>query len=220
MSKKIMLLALTAVSAALFALPAVASAQEIHFESATNQNFTVTGPAGELRASGEPTITCESTDGTGAQTSSTTGNLNLDFTGCHINVLGFTVKCRSAGSALDNTIATGGTYHLITWKNQAGTAFPAALVTANTTSVVCAGTTVRVTGDLIGTITSPKCGAKSKSLSISFTATGNTQDHILYTGNPFDLKASTNADHSGEVTAALVGSATISAPNESTLNCT
>src|SRR5690242_9000678 len=120
MSKKVMLIALTAISAALFLPAAIASAQEIHNEPG-NQAFTLAGGAGEIRASGEPTYTCESTDGSGTQTNSTTGTMSFDFTGCHINVLGFTVKCRSAGSPLDNTIATGGTYHLITWKNASGT---------------------------------------------------------------------------------------------------
>jgi len=220
MSKKIMLIVLTAVSAALLALPAVASTQEIHFESGANQNFSLSGGAGEIRANGEPTYTCEATDGTGAQTSSTTGTMTFDFTGCHINVLGFTVKCRSAGSALDNTIATGGTYHLITWKNTSGTAFPAMLITMNTTTVMCGGTTLYLTGDVIGTITSPTCGNASKTLGLSFTAMGTVQNHMEYTGVKYDLKSSTKSDHSEEKTSALVGTNTITAANEATLNCT
>jgi len=224
MSKKIMLLALAVVSAALFALPAVASAAEIHWEAASLQNFTVSGPPGELRAETKPTITCESTDGSGAQTSTTTGTISLDFTGCHINVLGFTVKCRSAESKLDNTIATGGTYHLIKYVHKttgkADENKPAILVTANTTKVECAGTTLYITGDVIGTITSPSCGGSSKTLGLAFTGTGTVQNHIEYTGVKYDLKVSSNSNHTEEKTGALVGTDTVTALAEGKLNCT
>ena len=217
-----MLLALVVASAAMFALPAAASAQEIHWEETTGklQKFTIAGPAGELRAEGKPTITCESTDGEGAQSSTTTGEITLDFTGCHINVLGFTVKCHSAGSELDNTIETDASYHLITWKNGSGAVFPAALVTPTTTTVTCQGTTLYITGEVIGTITSPECGKESKTLGLSFTASGTTQNHMEYTGTKYDLKVSSNSNHTEEKTGALVGTDTLTAANEGKLICT
>jgi hypothetical protein len=70
-----------------------------------------------LVTSGEPTITCESTDVTNGTISAggPTGTM-LDFTGCHTSAFGLTAKCHTTGSAADNTIAPGGTFHMITWK--------------------------------------------------------------------------------------------------------
>jgi len=223
MSKKMMLLALAVVSAAFFALPAIASAEEIHLEPGNGEAFEVTGPGGELRAESEPTITCEKTDGKGNFDvgSSTTGTTELDFTGCHTTIFGFTAKCRSEGSALDNTIATKGTFHLITTETTAKTFVPAILVTPVTTKIVCAGiSSVTVTGNVIGTITSPKCGESSKTVGLSFTATGTKQDHIVYTGKEYDLKAYTGSETTNEKTAALVGTATNTTTNAQKLNCT
>jgi hypothetical protein len=59
MSKKIMVLARAVVSAAFFALPAMSSATELHLEK--NEPFNISGVGGELRAVGEPTITCTET---------------------------------------------------------------------------------------------------------------------------------------------------------------
>jgi hypothetical protein len=221
MSKKVMLLAIAAFSAAMFALPVMAAGQEIHLEP--GEAFNVTGPAGELRAEEEPTVTCESTDGSGKfdTGSSTTGSVELDFTGCHTTVFGLTAKCRTEGSKLDNTIASVGTFHLITWKNAAGTSFPAILVTTVPTEIVCAGISkLSVTGSIIGTITSPKCGESSKTLGLSFTATGTVQNHLTYTGVNYDLKDFTGSDPSKEKTAALVGTTTQTTTNAQKLNCT
>ncbi|HVD38193.1 MAG TPA: hypothetical protein VNC15_05120, partial [Solirubrobacterales bacterium] len=193
MSKKMMLLALAVASAALFALPAFASASELHTDTATS--FTGTGGPGSLKAKGEPTITCESADVNNGTISAggTTGTMTLDFTGCHASVFGFTAKCHTTGSALDNTIASGGTFHLITFPVEK----PAVLVTANPTEITCAGiSTTYVEGNIIGTITSPNCNTSSNTMTLSFTATVNgsgdvTQDHELYTGNFYDLVART-----------------------------
>jgi hypothetical protein len=219
MSKKMMLLALAAFSAALFALPAVASAQEIHMEPGNGESFTVTGGAGELRAESEPTITCEHVDGSGKfdAGSSTTGTIHLDFTGCHATVFGLTAKCRTKLSALDNTITTEGTFHLIT--TTAGT--PDILVTPNPTEIVCAGiSNVTVTGTVIGTITAPKCGESSKTMTMAFSATGSTQNDLTYTGNTYDLKAYTGSTVANEKTAGLVGTSTATSANAQKLNCT
>src|SRR6476619_6820561 len=98
MSKKMMLLALAAVSSALFILPAGASAAELHLTNVTT--FSGNAGAGSLVAAGEPKITCESGDVTGeAVGGGTTGPLALDFTGCHTTVFGFTAKCRTSESA-------------------------------------------------------------------------------------------------------------------------
>jgi hypothetical protein len=184
--------------------------------------FSITGGEGEVRVEGEPTVTCEKTHGSGKCDvgSSTTGSATRDYTGCHTNVFGLTAKCRSAGSALDNTVASSGTFHLITWKNSAGTAFPAVLTTTEPIEVVCGGISpITFTGSMIATITSPKCGESRKELSLSFTATGTVQSHMSYTGINYDLKARTGS--SGEnKTGALVGTGTGTTSNAQKLNCT
>jgi hypothetical protein len=215
MSKKFMVLALAVVSAAFFALPAMASAQEIHLEPA--QSFTTSGPGGELQASGEPTITCTSTSGSGSYDagSTTTGSSTLDFTGCHTAVFGFTASCKSEGAATSGTIATGGTFHLITISS----GVPGVLLTTNPVKIVCAGiSTITTSGNVIGTITSPACGSSSKEVKLSFGVKEGVQNHLSYTGKIYDLTAQTGS--STPVTAALVGNATNTTTNASKLNCT
>jgi len=216
MSKKMMMLALAVVSAAFFALPALASAEELHLDPGNaGEEFSVAGEGGELRAEGEPTITCSGTGGSGSYTSSTTGSMTLDFTGCHTTVFGFTAACKSEGSAVSNTIASKGTYHLITIEPEV----PGILVTTDPTVIVCAGISkVTVTGSVIGTITSPKCGQSSQTLGVSFTATGTTQTHVTYTGVKYDLQSRTGSE--AEKTAALVGTATNTTAKAQTLTCT
>jgi len=215
MSKKMMMLALAVVSAAFLALPALASAQEIHLEP--GEAFTISGPGCEIRASGEPTITCTSITGTGNfdAGSTTTGSLALDLTGCHTAVFGFTASCKSEGAATSGTVATGGTFHLIT--NSSGV--PGVLITLNPTIITAAGINpLTLFGNLIGTITSPVCGGSSKSVGYSFTATGSTQNHLTYTGSNYDLRVKTGSGE--ERTAAFVANYTATASNAAKLNCT
>jgi len=228
MSKKMMLLALAVVSAAFLALPALASAQEIHSEP--GEAFSVSGAGGELRAEGEPTITCSGTGGEGKFNggSSTTGSSTLDFTGCHTTVFGFTAACKSEGSEVNNTIANTGTFHLIKYvekvtKNEKGEIIavdtnPAVLITTNTTVIVCAGISkITVTGSVIGTM-SQKCGESSKENTLTFSATGTAQDDSTYTGASYVLQSKTGSGE--EKASALVGSATNTSAKAQTLNCT
>jgi hypothetical protein len=214
MSKKMMLLALAVASMTMFALPAASSAQEIHLEGITS--FSGDATAGTLVAFEEPTITCETGHVTGtASAGGTTGEISLDFTNCHTTVFGFTAKCRTAGSALDNTIKTAGTYHLITTSDG-----PAILVTTETVTIVCAGiSSTIVHGNVIGTITSPACGATSNLMTINFTGTGTSQDHKLYTGVNYDLTATTGEGGAAK-TAALNTLTHVESPAEGKLNCT
>jgi hypothetical protein len=221
MSKKMMLLALAVVSAALLALPAFASALELHYDTVTS--FTGTGGSGNLVASEEPTITCEKTDVIEGVISAggTTGSMTLDFTGCHTSVFGLTAKCHTSGSALDNTIQTKGTFHLITIEPNV----PGVLVTTTPVEIICATiSSTYVEGNIIGTVTSPKCGETSNKMTLSFSATGSTQNHIKYTGLPYDLLARTGGPSGTARTAGLNTSATeppvLTANTAGTLTCT
>jgi hypothetical protein len=223
MSKKIMLLALAVASFAMFALPAAASAQEIHLENVTK--FSGSAGAGSLAGEGEPTITCESGDVDGTVSAGgTTGTINLDFTGCHATVFGLTAKCRTSGSALDNTIKTAGTFHLITIK----TGVPGILVTTETVTIICAGiSNTIVHGTVIGTITdsgkSVTCSRESTELTTSFAPTAGseyTQEHETYTGvSTYDLTATTGEGGAAK-TAALKSHATVKSETKGKLNCT
>jgi hypothetical protein len=225
MSKKMMLLVLGVVSAAILApLPAMASAQEIHFEPA--EEFKTTGQGGEFGAEGEPAMTCTNTEGTGKfdAGSTTTGTYTNAYTGCHMAVFGFTASCKTTGAGeAAGKIVTGGAFHLVTWNTTNSKVVdpskPAILLTSATTTLVCAGisSTTRH-GEVIGTITSPKCGESSRELRISFTATGNVQDHTWYTGKQYDLTVTTSDGVAH--TAALVETTTNTQASAGKLNCT
>lgn len=219
MRKKTMLLALAAVSGMLLALPAMAFAQEIHLEAGNGEAFAISGTFTGIKSENEPTFTCESTHGTGQFNTggSTTGSETLTSTGCHFNVLGATMKCHSEGSAIDNAIVISGTLHLITFKNASGNTVPAFLFTLTPTKVFCGGTTT-YSGSVIGTITSPSCGAESKTMTLSFTGTEFTQTHMAYTGVNYDIKALTGT--SDLRTTALYASTTITTANAQRLACT
>jgi hypothetical protein len=197
MSKKTMLLALAVAAVTIFALPAASSAQEIHWEGVVN--FQGDATAGFLTAEGEPTTTCETGDISGTVSAGgTTGTISLDLTGCHTTVFGLTAKCHTAGSPLDNTIKMSGTFHLITTSDG-----PALMVTTETVTIICAGISNTVLhGDVIGTITSPKCGESSNKMTVDFAGSSGIQAHDVYTGVTHALTATTGAGGAAK-TAAL-----------------
>jgi len=222
MSKKMMLLALAVTSAALVAIPAFASAEEIHFDTATT--FTGTGGAFSWVAAEEPTSSCQSGDISNGviNAGGTTGTMTLEFTGCSISAMG-TMPCHTAGSPLDNTISFGSTmFHLITSKNASGAAVPAILVTANTIEFICNWfgfpVTTHLAGSIIGTITIPKCSESSNKLGLSFSATGSTQNHLEYTGTKYDLVSRTGAGESRTI--GLNFAPTLTTNTAGTLTCT
>jgi hypothetical protein len=223
MSKKIMLLALAV--AALFALPSAASAEEIHFTNVTT--FSGTGGPGALQAVGEPKISCSATkveNGKFDTGSSTTGSMDLHFTGCAAEFLGIKGNCNTSGAA-SGTIKAGGTFHLITFVNSKSEKKPAILVTPATTTIICIGfSRVDVTGSIIGTIESPACGTSSTIMKVVFNQAAGKQEHLLYTGKEYDLIAHTE-NSAGELTGAsgtagLEGTVTLTSPTSGTLDCT
>jgi hypothetical protein len=222
MSKKMMLLALAALSAAAFALPAGASAAELHLTNVTK--FSGTFEGGTLTAENEPVIKCEGlnhVEGT-VSAGGTTGTISLDYTKCR--ALGF-LSCKSGETA--ETIKTGGTFHLITGETVTlaeGTVHksPAILVTPEHTTITCSGIAnpITVTGNVIGTITSPKCGGSSNELTISFNSnSGTTQEHKTYTGVSYNLTYQTGT--TGTIKeAGLTSVATVKSTTVGTLDCT
>jgi len=184
--RKLMVLALPIAAVAVFALPAISSAQEIHWTNTAQ--FTGSAGPGLFAINEGPNITCERGDVVGTPSAGgTTGVISLDFTGCHITIGPWTFKCHTPGSALDNTIKYEATYHLTTAGSK-----PGMLVTFQLFAVFCASVPQFVlTGNVIGTLVSPACGGESKEMSTSFAATGSTQNHLEYTGIKYDLTAET-----------------------------
>lgn len=212
-------IALVVFAATMLAPSGGATAQEMHVEGVTG--FTGTGGPSTLVASGEPTITCESTDVSNGVVNAggTTGSMELGFTGCHAIVLGFTVKCHTTGSAADNRINTAGTFHAVDLQFHTY----GFLLTVSTTESICAGiSNTHIEGNaVIGTKASPECGGfGGTTLTLSFSATGSTQNHIAYTGVNYDLKTKTSGGSS--LTAGLNSTITLTAAggNKFFLNCT
>jgi len=215
MNKKTMLVAF-AVVASMLALPSLASAQLMTVHNGGNTTISGHGGEGKLTAAGEPTITCETTTVSGkwgASGATTGGTISLNFKGCHINVF-FTIKCRTTGSTLDNEIVTAGSFHTI----KTGTGKPAVLVTPNATTVLCGGSTIDVSGSVIGTVTKPACNTASTSATLAFNETNNVQEHNTYTGVAKTLFADTT-NGEGLKAASLQAEATLTFGAANTLTC-
>jgi hypothetical protein len=215
MSKKMMLLAISVVSAAFFVMPAVASATSAHL-SATSA-FTVT-PNGvtELETTGGEKITCSGgVKGSGAFQTTTTGTLSLTFHGC--KAFGF-ANCTTAGQPEGTIATTALSVHLITPEPKGQHA--GVLITPPTggsfAHFSCIGINKVVTGNgVIGTITSPTCGAPGTTtavLSFEQAATG-IQKHTTHTGVNYHLE-------SGGQKAAQIGKANVNFPASRQVICT
>jgi len=213
-----MLLALAV--AAMFALPAAASATEAHVTGITN--FVGTGGPASTKAASEPEASVIETHITGRfdSGSSTTGTMELDFTEVKAHFLGFTIECHSAGLAAGTVKATA-SFHIIT----TSTNKPGILLTPVTTTSICASAfRTEVAGNVIGTITSPECGKPSNELVVSFASAGTTQNDLEYTGIKYDLvgntENSTGVTSGSPFTTGLNATMTFSSATEGTLSCT
>jgi hypothetical protein len=207
----------------MFVLPAVASAGEPQIDPASGKfplTFTSAGGASELRAAGQEPIKCTSNHGSGRYTSATTGDIELTFTGC----TAFGGECHTAGQA--NGVITTGTSIFHNVYLTAGKTTPGVLVTPPTGGVFATFScffgfaSVSVTGNgIIGHLESPKCGAKSKTGTLNFTATGSSQTYKqnTATGTVFNLKSSVNGG--AAVEAAEVAEGTVTYAEEATLTC-
>jgi hypothetical protein len=212
MSKKMMLLAISVVSAAFFVMPAVASATSAHISSAAGTFTIAPNGATELETTGGEKVTCTGgVKGSGTFENTTTGNLNLTFHGCSSS--GF--SCNSTGQPAGTIATTALPFHLITIA--AGS--PGVLITPaagnHFASFNCFIVPKTVNGNgVIGTITSPKCGTASTTAALSFEqgATG-LQKHTTHTGVNYHLE-------SGGQKAAQISKATLTFPGSRTLTCT
>ena len=168
MSKKLMMLAVAAVSAAAFIVPATASAiVPVHLTGGTPIGGTIAGGTARLSTTNGSTIHCGSVSGTANFENSTTGTMRLTFTGsCN----GFGFPCVSPGEASGSITTETLPFHLATIKRVAAgvdeTKIPGVLVTPGPESrfatFTCAGGLIHVDvkgNGVIGRIESPACGA-------------------------------------------------------------
>lgn len=205
MKIKTMLLAVMAAAALAFAaLPALASAAEVDFPGAGH--FTVSG--GKTKLVAGTNVECESVTGTGEFSTTTTGTVQLLF---H--------ECTAAGTPCwsPDQEEEGGTistrvlpFHIVEVNGA-----PAVLITPGaegtfaTFFCVFGLVHVHVVGNgVIGTITAPAPNTLSPSFTMSFTATGASQNHKTIDGSTteYHLQAIVNGEAPEE--AAQVGEGT------------
>src|SRR5215211_2208043 len=222
MNKKIMLLALAAVSAAVLALPVMASAlTPLHLTpvpvgAKTIDDVNAFNPT--LSTSSGTTIECGKFSGSTTFTTGTTGTMQLTFSEhCHVN--GFGGETCNSGTNTNGTITTTVLpFDLATLPNNK----PGVLVTPASgnhfATFVCkvfgiSATTVVSGNGVIGTITTPACGASSANPVIKFSTTKHGfQEHTTLAGTAteYDLKK-------GEETAAQTGEGKITLGTETQL---
>lgn len=227
MNKKMMLLALSVVSAALFALPAVAAANPAAHISAT-ENFTVSGTKTVLLEthSGEkvechPTAQVPAVTGTGSFENTTTGSVKLTFHGCTTTTIFGSIHCQSAGQPTGTITSTVLPFHLIGTlgpENAGVLITPTANSNEHFATFTCAGIQKIVSGNgVLGTITSPKCGAAAtKTATLSFEqdpAKTGFQKHTNLTGVTYSLK-------SNGTQAAQIAEANLNFVNTKSITCT
>jgi hypothetical protein len=216
MSKKIMLLALAAVSAAMFAVPAMAMAEDIpnHVVPKPLVATPITGGTSTLQSTSGLKVTCGKVAGSATWTSSTTGKINLTFSSdCTENLFG--TECGSIPT-------TELEFHLLTLPNNV----PGILITSNNNhfaTFTCTGGFVKVVvsgNGIIGKITSPACGGSSVTSKILFSQTAGVQAQKTVAGTEtvYNLKSSTNG--AAPVEAGQSGEGTVTFPESTKLECT
>jgi hypothetical protein len=223
MSKKITLLALAAISAAVFALPATASAfVPLHLNPAPAGAQTIDDvtPGNPTLTTAGSTIECETFTGSATFDNSggTTGKMSLKFSGnCKESV--FNSSCHSPGAPNGTIETTTLPFHLVTTKETK----PGVLVTPSTDGsfahVECFGTFVKFTvggNGLVGTITSPGCGGKSTSATIDFNAPEpGVQEHTTVHSTSTVYRLEKEGENAAQD---AIGKLTLT--NEPTLECT
>jgi hypothetical protein len=230
MNKKLMLLAAGALTALAFAaLPAIASAGEYNADCELGAGKTCTGSVAGINAvltnTKNETVSCSNAGGTATQVGGTsTGTLELDFTGCKETTTIFKFSCNSAGKPA-GTITTGPLVsHLVNLADPPATKTPGLLITNSNVTFECTGFAKKtVTGNILGDITNPQCGVFAASHAASFTQASNghqTFKQVTGTGTIQDL-ISKNHPEGEYSTSSQTGTGTITwnAGNKVNITC-
>jgi hypothetical protein len=231
MSKMIKLLALAAISGAILALPAAASAGEWKLDSASGkfpQSFTLSFGGTTLTTDGSSLkVSCNGLTGSGEYENSTTAkNVRLSLFGCTENLFGS--ACTTAGQStgtIETTVMTG---HNVIIENL-NPPYRGILFTPNAghfATFTCGGGLVKdvVSGNgVIAQLTIPAfCNSKAISGSLSFASTAaaaGTQKwtQITTAGTKFDLTSSQNGG--AAATSSLDSAGSMSFLEEQTFTC-
>jgi hypothetical protein len=178
MNKKIMMLALTVISAASFVLPRTAAAEDIplHLLPKPEKATPIVGGIATLIPVGGIAVTCEKTEGNAVWETSTTGSVTLTFKNCKAGIFGI---CNSEGQPAGTIKTNALPFHLLTVPVQK----PGILVTpaaaGGFTVFACGGLIlVAVEGNgVVGTITKPNCGEEGQVGVIAFEGVNGVQKH-------------------------------------------
>ena len=241
MSKKLMLLAAGALSALAFtALPSGAVAGEPHIKCETFPcTYTVEGSELRFSEHGGGTVWCTKEEGSGAITQSpteptkaakesTTGTVELTFSGCKEQATIFHFACTGTGKEEPSgQIRTGALVTHNIYLNEEKK--QGVLLTGFSVTFTCAGGFARstVTGNLIGELHETKCGTATKTIKWNFTAPAHgtqTWRHITGTGTTYDLELATNhnttpSSTTGYQTAAVTSTTTLTFNQNVTPTC-
>jgi hypothetical protein len=203
MKHKLMMLALAAVSAAILALPSVASAAEwtIDTETGALPTYTTAGNAAKLTSSGFGAflpVECTHNTGSGKYTSSTTSSVTLTFTGCEQGGEWCTTSGQEVGKIKTTELVSHNVMVHSTAQVANGT--PGLLLTpinGHFATFVCGNGTFTVGGNgIIGDISAPKCGEvfkKTAEVRFETTSSGNQKYKQIETaGTSYDLSTTTS----------------------------
>lgn len=212
MSKKIMLLALGAVSALMLAVPAMASASgvPVHINPKPASPTTITGGTAVLSTVKGNTVTCQEVHGTANWESTTTGTLNLTFRKECVGQIGET----KAGCG--EIKVTNAPFHLVTVGGKPGVLVtpPAGGVFATFVCGFILHFEVKGNG-VIGTITSPTCGNSATTATIKFEGAAGVQKHKKIDGTETIYNLTSNGEE-----AAQNATGTVTFPSSTKLECT
>ena len=207
MSKKILLLALAAVSAVMLALPAMASALvPLHLSPTPVGAQTIHGSTAVLSTTSGLTFECDSVNGSATlDKGGTTGTMTLTYNSCTNSLFGLKCNVTTTSLSLDLvTLPNNKPGVLLTTTNGHFAQFPCIFF-------------LEVSGNgVIGTITLPQCGETRKEMTIDFNATAHgVQEHTKVTGTEtvYTLK-------SGSATVAQDMNLQLTLSNQTKLECT
>jgi hypothetical protein len=172
------MLGLAAFSAIVLLGPSFASATPAHINIAPETTaIHGVGPSIISRVAGNSFLSGETTSGSGNFENTTTGTLDLTFHG------------GSFGTSTCGTMSTTAlSFHLVMLETNK----PGVLLTPGPSghfaTLSCFGLVIKGNG-LLGTITLPKCGADSNTITVQFTGSEGVQDHLTYTGEKYTLES-------------------------------
>ncbi|MGN6258086.1 MAG: hypothetical protein ACTHN3_10110 [Solirubrobacterales bacterium] len=227
MTKKMMLLAVTAVAALAFAaMPAIASAAPtVDFSKTGNIPFTGTSSVSLLRNAGfAGEVECTSDTNSGEWTSGTTGTLQVKFKNCKNKATG--IACNSANAATGEIVTDTGVFHLVYIKGfpkTVGTLLTPSTTTGNFATFSCGSLfKVVVSGNgIVAHVTKPACGETSSKSTISATATGASQTYKEVEGDThvYHLTSSLNGGTASEASEETTEETELSGGATGTLTC-